>query len=272
MDGPDARVGLRILDGSILLTGPGELATPWESLWKPFLSDVPDGSPSVKVRPTPWGYALRSPGRDLNVTDVWRALVESRNDAVRLGLQATTDVIDLHGAVMVRDQKALLLLGEMWSGKTTLALALVERGWRYFSDDLVVIECASGLVRPLPKPPGVKAYTWKEMRHHWDPVPAELGVPPGPFVIPPPFTGSLEDRAEPAWVVFLDYREGAEVEVVTMSRGEALAQAGSHLGETKPDVLGCLASVMSSCVAGVLTYGNARGAVDAVEGLLTQNT
>ena len=263
-----AEVSLTILDGEVVLRGPSELEAPWRTLWQPFLSNraLPDAA-AVTVTPLPFGYALRSPGREVNVTDVWRALVESRNDAIRLGLTATRDVVDLHGAVLVRDEKALLLLGDAWAGKTTLALALVQRGWGYFSDDLVVIERSSGLVRPVPKPPGVKAYSWDQMKHYWRPLPKELGEPPGPFVIPPPFSGSLDARARPTWMVALEFREGGETSITPLSLGEGLARAAEHLGSLDANVVTDLARATQSVEPALLTYDSVADAVARLEEL-----
>ena len=265
----EAQVRLGILDGLVVLRGPREFEGPWRTLWKPFLmSEGEERHGEVLVRAQPAGYSITSPGRDVNVIDGWRVLVETRNDAVRLGLSATSGVIDLHGAVLVREEQALLLLGDAWAGKTTMALALVERGWRYYSDDLAVIGVDDGLVRPIPKPPGVKAYPWRTMRHFWDPLPLALGEPTHSFVIPPPFQGSLDQRARPAWVAHLVFRKDGEAEITHLTAGQALAGAGQHLGDTSVGALTALARVTSECVNVQLTYGNADEAVGELEDLV----
>lgn len=255
------------MDAPLFLVGPAELAKPWRTLWKPFLAkSIPRSSPTVEVRREEWGYSVHSPGREVNVTDGWRALVESRNDAVRVGLEGTRGVIDVHAAVLVRNQAALLLLGEAWAGKTTIALALVDRGWRYFSDDVAVIERGTGLVRPLPKPPGVKAHSWEDMRSHWSSAaPVELGRPPGPFVIPPPFVGSLEDRARPTWTVILSYKEEAKAAVTSLTSGQALARLGEFAGAVDAGTLSALAAVVSSTRPVLLAYGSTPDAVARIE-------
>ena len=45
----------------------------------------------------------------------------------------------MHAACLVRRGHGLLLLGESDSGKSTLAMRLVERGWGYLSDDSVLL-------------------------------------------------------------------------------------------------------------------------------------
>ena len=54
-------------------------------------------------------------------------------------LLAHRDLIVLHGAGVVRDGRAFLLLGGSGSGKSTLAVAALEAGWGLLADDMVVI-------------------------------------------------------------------------------------------------------------------------------------
>src|SRR5687767_2543519 len=137
-------VGLRALGTPILLKGPRYLAQPWRALWRPFLDSTVTDGPEIEVKEEPWGFSIVSPGREVNALEPWRALIESRNDVIRLSLEQAHDVIDLHAAVLVKEGRALLLLGEAWAGKTTTALKLVEGGWAYFSDDLAIIEKETG--------------------------------------------------------------------------------------------------------------------------------
>lgn len=49
----------------------------------------------------------------------------------------------LHGAVLGRDGRAIAITGESGAGKSTIAAALIQRGARLLSDDLVVITTRS---------------------------------------------------------------------------------------------------------------------------------
>ena len=253
----------------MVLRGPIEVEVGWRALWKPFFESAPGcvNAPVVQVTRAPWGYEVSSPLRNLNVTDIWRALIETRNDMVRLALQQTSEVLDLHAAVLVRDGSALLLLGPAWAGKTTLALLALREDWRYFSDDLAAIESSTGLVRPLPKPPGVKAHPWETMSHYWAPLPPQLAKPEGPFLVPPPFEGSLSERARPKWFVFLEYHRGRTATGIPLTEGEALARAGEHLGRIGPDEIGRLRAVTTCAEHWVLSYSDAVEAVGVLQDL-----
>ncbi|MCW5773651.1 MAG: hypothetical protein KIT16_18560 [Rhodospirillaceae bacterium] len=55
----------------------------------------------------------------------------------------------LHAAAVARDRRVLLLAGKGGAGKTTAALACLERGWAYAGDDYVLANAATGEIAPL---------------------------------------------------------------------------------------------------------------------------
>lgn len=54
-------------------------------------------------------------------------------------LLARNDRFVLHGAAIVRDGRALLLLGHSGAGKSTLAISALEAGWQALADDVVIV-------------------------------------------------------------------------------------------------------------------------------------
>ncbi|MCS7304266.1 MAG: HprK-related kinase A [Thermoguttaceae bacterium] len=58
----------------------------------------------------------------------------------------------VHGAVLERSGKALVLSAKAESGKSTLAAALMLRGWRLFSDEIVLIRLSDAQLVPLARP------------------------------------------------------------------------------------------------------------------------
>lgn len=98
-----------------------------------------------RVQPTARRRGL-SPGSARSALVAELARVAGNGDwAARLHLTAVTD-----------GREALLLAGESGRGKTTLALALLARGWRLLAEDLAPID-RDARIHPLPFRPSVKA-------------------------------------------------------------------------------------------------------------------
>ncbi len=67
---------------------------------------------------------------------------KARLDLLLIGLNewlATRGWFDLHAAALVRETTGLLLVGGSGTGKSTATLALVSSGWRFLSDDAVLL-------------------------------------------------------------------------------------------------------------------------------------
>jgi HprK-related kinase A len=62
----------------------------------------------------------------------------------------------MHGAVVERMGKAVIMPAPTGSGKSTLCAALSWRGWRLLSDEMVVFSFADGAILPNPRPVSLK--------------------------------------------------------------------------------------------------------------------
>lgn len=78
----------------------------------------------------------------------------------RAAVDHAGDRLSLHAAVLERDGEALLVLGDTGAGKTTTALALARRGWRYMTDEIAWVapgaEAVTALYKPLTIKPGTR--------------------------------------------------------------------------------------------------------------------
>lgn len=66
-------------------------------------------------------------------------------------LAEVEEFLVFHAAVAVKNGQALILAGLPGSGKTSLLLELLKRGFAYYSDDFCPIHRESGLVHPFPR-------------------------------------------------------------------------------------------------------------------------
>jgi hypothetical protein len=71
--------------------------------------------------------------------------------------EALKERLLFHAAVIAGGGRAAIFPGEAGSGKTTLAVALMARGYRVFSDELAVLNVESLCVSPLPLPMSIKS-------------------------------------------------------------------------------------------------------------------
>lgn len=62
----------------------------------------------------------------------------------------------LHAAVVERGGDALLMTGDSGAGKSTLAAALAYAGWRLLGDEFGLVETATGMAIPFPRPISLK--------------------------------------------------------------------------------------------------------------------
>jgi hypothetical protein len=65
----------------------------------------------------------------------------------------------LHGALVVRGGRGVVLLGRGESGKSTLACALWQRGWTLLGDDIALVDAAAHLAWPAPRRVGLREHS-----------------------------------------------------------------------------------------------------------------
>ena len=64
--------------------------------------------------------------------------------------------VQLHAAVLQRDEIGLVIPGGPGFGKTTLAAGLIQRGWNYASDEFALIDPTTIRLAPFPKSLSIK--------------------------------------------------------------------------------------------------------------------
>lgn len=122
----------------------------------PFVSDYALGTPQVRIRVAPHqqvrGWRVTCSGHEVMSTpDADHLLTYLDWFAVAQALEASTRVAVFHGAALVRDGAAVLLLAASGAGKTTLTLGLMERGWEPLADDIVLVDRETLAISPFPR-------------------------------------------------------------------------------------------------------------------------
>jgi hypothetical protein len=158
--------------------------------------------------------------------------------------------IFVHAGVVAHGERAIVIPGLSFSGKTTLVRALVEAGAVYYSDEFAVVDEA-GRIHPYAKPLSVR--------------------PPdrGPVDYPVELLGGVSG-SEPlplGLVVVTRYRPGNEWQPRDLSAGAGALALLEHTvpAQTRPKQA---IRVLTRAMAGALAVEGERGEAEEVAGLL----
>jgi hypothetical protein len=162
-------------------------------------------------------------------------------EVLRIAYKSHNYLIAVHAAVAARGDECVVFPGLSGNGKTTLSAALMHAGFRYFTDEVAIIERGAHRVVPIPVALRVKEGAW--------PVIAPLfpGFDQRPFNVLidgtrmrflNPGIGSFpvnpEERSSVRALVFPNYSPEEKTTISPMSRIgalRALQDAGHDMGE-----------------------------------------
>ncbi len=142
--------------------------------------------------------------------------------------------ITLHSAVLERGGHVVLLPAPPGSGKSTLCAALMLGGWRLLSDEMALLDPATGLVTPSPRPVSLKNRSIEVIRQRAPDAgfgPTAHDTQKGTVAHMRISADSLvraDEPARPAWVVFPRYQQGAALTVAERAKSRALVELASN--------------------------------------------
>lgn len=174
----------------------------------------------------------------------------------------------LHTAILVRDDRAMLLLGEAGAGKSTLSLWLHRAGFALSGDDFAELRL-DGTVRAFPFPVTLKPGAWPffETRHGGLSSLPTYRRPDGKLArylpIDEPSAGSIR---EVSWIVVLDRRSDATPAIEPLTTTETfstlLRSAWSGDSNLEPEEFEGLAACIDGARCVRLTYSDLDVAED----------
>lgn len=107
------------------------------------------------------GHSEESPGRWKIWSDgsakvlfgstIEHALMIVEFSAVENLIERPDGPLSLHGALVEKDGKGVVILGRGEAGKSTFACALWQRGWTLFCDDTTLVEAEAASAYPAPR-------------------------------------------------------------------------------------------------------------------------
>ena len=239
-------------------------------LWGPFLSRETDSRrDGIHIWTESGRWMIDFFGEWSNfATDPWSLAAAVRNAMVSRAEKRRQGGVFLHAGGVSRGDELALIAGPAGFGKTTLILELLQRGWTYFSDDLTMIETASGLMHPFPKPLHIKrAATWNEHKSSWAP-PSWLPPPRESYLIPPSAFQVAEAPLPAARLVFPLFRPGARLELRPLSAAQSLAHCLQNLrvgSRVTAQTAASLRRLVAQAPAAELRHGGAPMAAQALQ-------
>ena len=185
----------------------------------------------------------------------------------------------LHAAVLERHGRALLMPAPSGSGKSTLCAGLAYAGgWRLLSDELALIEPATGLVWPLPRPVSLKnasidvirelapsAQFGREVHETVKGRVVHVRSPPSSILL-------AHEPVRPGWVVLPRFEPGAQARLEPLSRALAFMQLVDNAfnyhvhGRNGFNVI---ADLIERCICHQFTYSDLPQAIQLFEGMAT---
>ncbi len=185
---------------------------------------------------------------------------------------AVNSYLIIHAAVIEKDGRAAILPAPPGSGKSTLCAALINRGWRLLSDELTLVRIQDGQIVALPRPVSLKNASI-DIIAAYEPSavfsPKVFDTIKGTIAHMKPPAGSVaraEVPAQPAWIIFPRYVEGAATRMVPILPAEGFVKLAdncfnySELGVTG---FNAVAELMNSCKCLEFSYSVMDEAIEA---------
>ena len=189
------------------------------------------------------------------------------------------DYLFLHSGALAKNNKAVLLPGPSESGKSTLTLGLLNYGYQYLTDEVVVMDLSDLRVLPFQRPIYIygwqsvvsaevekyfKFYRFKE-RYGNTMQPWQYAVPQQEAILP------KDTNFEVGWIVFPTYNKTQKDSYLKpMSRAEAafnLMQNGWNTQHFNDGGLKVCSELVKKADCYQLMMGDLKEACELIEGL-----
>ena len=182
----------------------------------------------------------------------------------------------MHAAVVEKNGQALLLPAPSGAGKSTLCAALVHRGWRLLSDELALLDMASGQLHGMARPVNLKNGAIEVIRAF---APEAVLSPPVPGTIkgtvalmraPDDAVRRVDEPARPAWIVLPRWQADAAACLQPHSAAQAfmlLAGQGFNYGVHGLAGFEALSRLVDACSCQQLVYGRLDDALRCLDAL-----
>ncbi len=182
----------------------------------------------------------------------------------------------IHAAVVERHGRALLLPAPSGAGKSTLCAALVQRGWRLLSDELALLDIASGQLLGMARPVNLKNDSIELIRRFAPEAAFSASVPDtikGTVALmraPDDAVRRMHEPAAPAWIVLPRWQPGAAARLQPQGAAQAfmlLAGQGFNYGVHGRNGFEALGRLIDRCTCLQFSYDTLDDALACLDQL-----
>ena len=150
----------------------------------------------------------------------------------------------LHAAAVVKDDRLAVLPGRSGAGKTTLVAHLLTRGYRYVTDEIVIVDRRTLRVTPYPRTLALSVRSLQALSFERLASPKHLKNP----VAVHQLGGTAETQAlRPALLAFPQFSQQAGARWENLSPGQALLEAAQHTFDFDRDPQASLQQPRTAC-------------------------
>jgi hypothetical protein len=237
-------------------------------LWDDFVTTA--ASPGLPVEIDVEGDKtwLRLPGEPrLPFDEPWTLAEVLRYHLAEGALRNTSGLVLVHGAAVVRDGTAVLLVGPSGAGKTSLTLALLAAGWSLGSDDAAPLDPATGLIHPFPKSLGIRdPALWHAFApDDWTPPWPEHEK--SPVLVPPRLFARMTRPFPAGWIAFVEFDGDDPPRLERLSSARTATRLAEHTRDLSPGAVAALAELARSAPGAELRYPSSGAGLRLVEAL-----
>lgn len=184
------------------------------------------------------------------------------------------DRLLFHAAVIEKGRKAIIFPAVTRSGKTTLAAALSRQGWRFYSDELAVLNKENLKVSPFLLPMSIKNGSVEVLKKYYPALPeAEVYLRPDNkrvryIIAPQESLASEEEEAPVGALVFLEYSPEAASSQKEIGKADALkrlAATGSSDRELAMDDVEAMIAIVEQVPCHELVFSDLDNAIELLK-------
>lgn len=182
------------------------------------------------------------------------------------------DRLLIHGGVLERNGRALVIVGESGAGKSTLTAALCLNDWRLLSDELTIVSPTDGLLTGLARPVALKNNSIALIQSispdaHIGPISPDTSKGDVAHLRPPPASVLNVDKpAKLNCFAFVHYEPDRPIRAQEVTKARAFMSIAQHAA-INYSVLGevgfnTLTRAIDSAICYDFHYGDIREAID----------